>query len=210
LSRLKFNSKEQSVVRGSIVLISTPLHLGRQLLARKPSLAEEHLAKVESSSVPAYSGPLHGDIPSGSQARADFARFLGLMYSRTRAMRRMAAEMYVRFMQIQLYATASHPDAFDTSIGRYEEGVGRTLSPKEREGARAAMIDPSNFEFEIPKDRTFSVLATADKLAPLFFRMTWYVITATDLWWWRLRQQHGGDHVFPIAAEAAARGVAER
>jgi hypothetical protein len=39
---------------------------------------------------------------------------------------------------------------------------------------------PQAFEFEIPKDRTFSALGVADKLAPMFFNMNWYLMTASE------------------------------
>jgi hypothetical protein len=58
----------------------------------KDTLIETHLAEIESKAAPVYERLLRGDIPDQSQGRMDFAHFLGLMFSRTRAMRRMAAE----------------------------------------------------------------------------------------------------------------------
>jgi hypothetical protein len=142
------------------------------------STIEEHLASVENSAVSVYTALLRGEIPGESQERADFAHFVALMFSRTRAMRRMAAEGYGKFMQIMLYAYANDPDAFDSSIRRYEEETGQHLSPDQREHARQSMIDPSKFEFIVPKERTLTALSTADKLAAMFYNMKWWVMNA--------------------------------
>jgi hypothetical protein len=141
---------------------------------------EEHLAKIESAAAPTYSALLRGEIPGETQERADFAHVLGLMYSRTRAMRRVSAETYARFIQIQLYAQARQPPAFAAAIERYEAEIGRKLTAEEREAARRASLDPSQFEIEVPKDRTFPILAAADQLAPLLFRMNWWLMTAAE------------------------------
>jgi Protein of unknown function (DUF4238) len=119
---------------------------------------ETHLASVESKTSPMYADLLAGRIPGEAQARMDFAHFLGLMYSRTRAMRRVAAEASAKEHQITMYATAREPQAFEAVVGKYEAEIGRKLTEKEREGARQGMLDPSRFEWEVPKSITLRAL----------------------------------------------------
>jgi hypothetical protein len=140
---------------------------------------EQHLADVENVAKPIYDGLLRGEIPAVEcQERADFANFLALMFSRTRAMRRMAAEGYGKFIQIMMYANANHPEAFDRAIRRYEEQSGQKVTAEQREHARQSLIDPSNYVFTVPKERTFSALGAADKLWPLLYDMHWWLMTA--------------------------------
>ena len=139
---------------------------------------EELFAGIENLAMPTYEGLLHGEIPNRSQERMNFAHFLGVMHCRTRVMRRMAAETAGRFKQIMLYANAKHPDAFDRSVRDYERELGRQLTLEEREDTRRAMLDPSGYEFTIPKEETFAVIPAADQLAPIFFEMRWWTFTA--------------------------------
>ncbi len=141
---------------------------------------EEHLASVEDSAMSAYSALLRAEIPAKDQPRVNFSHFLGLMYARTRSMRRITAEGYGKFMQIMLYANASHPDAFDSAIRRYERETGQAIDGEQREQVRQSMLDPSKYEFVVPKERTLNVLGLADQLAPIFFNMNWWVMTASE------------------------------
>ncbi len=141
---------------------------------------EAHLGQIESAAAPVYLGLLSGKIPGQVQERADFAHFLGLIYSRTVAMRRVAGEMYGKMLQAQMHFTASHPKAFEAVIKSREAELGRQMTPNERKAAREGMLDPSKFEFEIPKGVTFRVLPIADHLAPMFFHMNWYLIEAAE------------------------------
>jgi len=141
---------------------------------------EELFAKIENLANPPYESLLRGDIPGRSQERMNFAHFLGVMHCRTRAMRRMAAETAGRFRQIMLYAHAQHPGAFDKAVRDYEQELGRRLSLEEREDTRKAMLDPSGYEFSIPKEETFAVIPAAGQLAPIFCEMRWWVFTAVQ------------------------------
>ena len=141
---------------------------------------EAHLGRIETAAAPVYMSLLSGNIPGQTQQRADFAHFLGLIYSRTAAMRRVAGELYGKMLQAQMHSTASHPEAFEAVVKSQETELGRQMTPKEREAAREGMLDPSKFEFVIPKGVTFRVLPLADKLAPMFFHMNWYLIEAAE------------------------------
>ena len=70
---------------------------------------EDVIGKIEDAAAPVYTALLEGKIPGPSQERSAFARFVGLMYARTRAMRRMAGETAARLAQINLYFTGRHP-----------------------------------------------------------------------------------------------------
>jgi Protein of unknown function (DUF4238) len=141
---------------------------------------EAHLSRIETAAAPIYVGLLSGKIPGPTQERADFAHFLGLTYSRTVAMRRMAAEAYGKMLQAQMHFAGSHPKAFESVIQSREAELGRKMTPEEREAARRGMLDPSRFEFEVPKGVTFRALGLADELAPMFFHMNWYLIEAAE------------------------------
>ncbi len=73
-----------------------------------------------------------------------------------------------------MFATVQNSEAFDAAVRGYEKEIGKKLSPEVRERTRQAMIDPSGYEFEIPKFETFQALGIADALAKLFFQMEWY------------------------------------
>jgi hypothetical protein len=136
---------------------------------------EDHLAKMESAAAPVYEDLLHGKIPNDTQARADFATFLALMFARTPGMRRMAAEIHGRQIQITNYAYANHDEAFEALTKQVEQEHG-PIDGDMKERVRKSMIDPSNFTLEIPKEYTFAALGIADELAPLFLKMKWSLI----------------------------------
>lgn len=142
---------------------------------------EEVIGRIESAAAPVYSALLDGKIPAmAAPERAAFAHFLGLMYARTRPMRRMAGEIAARLIQIRLYATARHSEAFEESMRRYEEELGRPIGPEEREEYRESLVDPSQFEFTVAKEVTFSVLRIADELAPLLAAMRWWIMASAE------------------------------
>ena len=138
---------------------------------------EDFLAKMESNAAPAYDALLRAEIPKkDSQARADFATFLALMYVRTPAMRRMGAEMIGREMQIRCYAYGSNEKAFDALNRRAERDGMQPLNAEQKEKLRKTFLDPSSYIMEIAKERTLMVLKTADGLAPILFNMKWSIV----------------------------------
>jgi hypothetical protein len=106
---------------------------------------EECLASVESSAAPVYEALLRGEIPKDSQARSNFSVFLALMYCRTPSMRRMAAEIYSRMIQIKAYAYGRNNRAFDALIRRYEQAEGLELNTEHKERVRKDLLDPSGY-----------------------------------------------------------------
>jgi hypothetical protein len=139
---------------------------------------EEHLAKMESAAAPVYEALLRCEMPKASQTRADFATFLALMYVRTPAMRRMAAEVHGKGIQTLLYTNASNRQIFESSMKRFEKERGEPIDAAMKESIRQDMLDPSGYVIEIPKESTFSALSVADTLAPLFLEMKWSLIVA--------------------------------
>jgi len=139
---------------------------------------EEFLSTIESAAAPVYEGLLKGVIPKDSQARTDFAQFLALMHVRTPAMRRMAAEIHGRGVQIHNYAYASNPEAFESLTRRVEEEKGEPIDPKIKEEIRKCMLDPSGYELIISKERTLSALSASVKLTPILYKMKWLLVSA--------------------------------
>jgi hypothetical protein len=139
---------------------------------------EEYLAKVESAAAPVYEALLRGQLPENSQARADFATFLALMYVRTPAMRRMHGEGYGRYLQILVYAHALDDRIFERTVEGFEREHGEPLDPEMKKRLRRDMLDPSGYALEIPKEKTFGALNATDKLAPIFYKMRWSLLVA--------------------------------
>jgi Protein of unknown function (DUF4238) len=140
---------------------------------------EEYLAKVEGAAAPVYEALLRGELPGDySQARADFATFLALMYVRTPAMRRMRGEGYGRYLQILVYAHAFDDRIFERTVEGFERKRGEPLDTETKKRLRRDMLDPSGYALEIPKEKTFEVLNVADKLAPIFCKMRWSLLAA--------------------------------
>jgi len=141
---------------------------------------EETFAKIEGAAAPVYEQLLSGEIPKDSQARVDFAVFVALMYARTPAMRRMAAEMYGRGLQIMTYAYAENDRVFESLMKRFEKDRDSPITDAMKERLRQDMLDPSGYIMEVSKESTFSALGVADKLTPLFFKMRWSLGAARE------------------------------
>lgn len=140
---------------------------------------EDFLAGIESKAAPVYEGLLQGRIPGGTQERVDFAQFLALMYTRTTAMRRMAAQIRGRGAQIHSYAYASNPETFETLTRRLEAEKGEALDPAIKEKVRQEMLNPSGaYVMEVAQESTFMALAASDKLTPILYEMKWMLVKA--------------------------------
>jgi len=139
-------------------------------------LMDDYITDVEGKAEPIYRDIIEGKIPGEDQEKADFSTFLAVMYFRTTAMRKMAAELYARQIQIQTYATAAHEGAFETHIRRYEKAEGREISDEEKEIIRKGMLNPGEYvSLDVPKERTMIAMQGADKLMDILFQMKWSV-----------------------------------
>jgi Protein of unknown function (DUF4238) len=141
---------------------------------------EDCLAEIESHAAPVYEALLRAEIPAkGTQARADFASFLAVMYSRTPAMRRISGELTGRLMQSLNYAYGSNEQAFEAILRRAEENGARPLNSEEKERLRGVFLDPSKYVIQIAKERTFpAIFGLAVKLAPILGGMKWSIVQA--------------------------------
>jgi hypothetical protein len=135
---------------------------------------DEWLTGVEDKAHPIYSDLLRGVVPvDDTQEKADFALYLATIWGRTKATRRFMAEVYASHMQMLNHATASHKEIFEGHMRRLEEEFGHPISAETREEVRKAMLDPSDWIIEIPKQRTMQGLKVIDKMTDLFFQMRW-------------------------------------
>jgi hypothetical protein len=140
---------------------------------------EEFLAEVESKVAPIYENLLKGKLPGDEQGRMDFAQFLALMYMRTPAMRRMAAQIRGRGAQIMSYAYASNEKAFDRVTRELEAKKGAPIDPEIKAKVRQEMLNPSGaYVMEVSKESTLMALGASDKLTPMLFQMKWTLIEA--------------------------------
>jgi hypothetical protein len=140
---------------------------------------EEFLAEIESKAAPVYEQLLAGRLPGATQGRPDFAQFLALMYTRTTAMRRMAAEIRGRGAQIHSYAYAINPEAFEALTRRVEAEKGEAMDPVLKERIRQEMLSPSgNYMMEVAQESTFVALTASDNLTPILRDMKWTLIEA--------------------------------
>jgi hypothetical protein len=141
---------------------------------------EKFLSEVEGRAAPVYENILKGVIPKGGRARRDFAQFLALMHVRTPAMRRLAAEVLGRGIQIHSYAAAENEEAFDALTKRVEVEKGERIDPGLKEKIRKTMLNPSGYEMFVPQAHTLMALGASDKLAPIFYDMRWSIALATN------------------------------
>lgn len=138
---------------------------------------DDWITGVEATAHPIYLELLAGIVPTDdAQAKADFAVYLSTIYARTKAMRRFAAETYASLIQMTNHATAAHPDVFESHIRLLEQDRGKPIDPKLKEEVRQAMLDPSDWIIEIPKERTIASLKFIDKLTDIFFSMHWSLV----------------------------------
>ena len=142
---------------------------------------EEYLAKVEGTATPIYEKMLTGWVPGPGYNRGEFSLFLALLYLRTPAMRRDAAESIGRNIQLRNYDYGNSDHKFEEIVQLMEKESGRTYDPSEKEKFRKWLIDPRHYTLEVPKERTFMALAHVKDLAPIFLGMHWSL----------LRPEHG-------------------
>jgi len=161
--------------------VQTHFYSAEQADGTMDTRIEEFLGRVESNAAPVYEQLLAHRVPNVSQERVYFAEFLAFMYTRTTAMRRMAAHAFGRTAQIHHYAYASNPKAFEALTRRVEAEKGELMDPVIKEQIRQEMLNPSGaYVMQLPQVSTFMVLAASDKLAPILNKMKWTLVDAED------------------------------
>jgi hypothetical protein len=137
---------------------------------------ENWISEVESKAAPILEKLIAGDRIS-EQEKADFAAFMALMVVRADSWRLMWGSVMTSGIQIANFATASRDDVFEKAMERYQRDMGKTLSEKELSDLKDAMLNPQKFKLEISKEWTIQAFKFYDVLFPLFFRMTWSILT---------------------------------
>jgi hypothetical protein len=134
---------------------------------------ERTLNKIEDAAGEPYRKLVAGERLSEHQ-RFAFAHFLGAMYVRTEAMRRIAA--HSQASDLHDYLVRSTTEAgFEQRLRRV---FGREVEASLRDRIRDGVKDLSGYEITIPKENTFGVLAGGDLLAEVFMKMGWTTVTA--------------------------------
>ena len=142
---------------------------------------EEMLSGFESRAAPVYEGLLNGDIPKlNTQERIHFAEFMGIVYARTSAMRKINAEIQSRALQAKSFAYANNKPMFERMIAALETQRGETIDPVLKEEVRQGMLDPSKYEIEIPKHMTLEAISLADQVSPILYNMKWSLAHPRD------------------------------
>lgn len=129
---------------------------------------DDWITGVEDKAHSIYIEMLRGVLPlDDSQEKADFAVYLATMWGRTKTARRFVAETYASHLQMLSHATAAHDQVFEAHIRRAEKDLGHSIDSKVRDEVRRAMLDPSDWIVQIPKQKTIEGLRFIDKMADL-------------------------------------------
>jgi hypothetical protein len=137
---------------------------------------EKQIGKIENAAAPVLEKVIKTEKLT-EEERFAFASFIAIMYVRTDAFRLQFAEMTMSALQLQNYATALDDKAFAHSMDAYQKKTGKTLSTKEMEDLREAMLHPEKFSVSMDKEFTLQALAFHDTLVPIFAKMNWAVLS---------------------------------
>jgi hypothetical protein len=140
---------------------------------------EKLLAEIEGKAAPIYDELLNKNVVVDFGKRDNFSLFLAMMYFRTPTMRRVVAEFIAKNMQISNYILAKDDKAFDNQINEFEKQYG-PIDSETKEACRANFINPSNTKFVINKEATLFILESSYRLAPLFTKMKWSLVSPTE------------------------------
>jgi len=114
------------------------------------------------------------------EEREALGKFIAIMFVRSDAFRLKYAEMAMGLAQVQMFATAAHKGAFESTRKRIEEKEGRSLTNQEVESIRKTMLDPSGLEIQVDKEWSLRALSFFDTAAPIFNRMNWTTLTCPE------------------------------
>jgi hypothetical protein len=135
---------------------------------------ENSFSRIEGESSPIYQNIVNGVIPHGSDCEI-FGHFLGLMYVRSPAVRRISAEVYKSFLETNNAFTAQNPEAFASFIKRLEA---QGIDISDKEFIRSSISDMSHSDLMIPKTSVLRIVAQYDKVANIFLQMNWMLARA--------------------------------
>jgi hypothetical protein len=135
------------------------------------------LQKIENVAEIPYEMLLAGEIPSG-QRKADFAHFVGSLYSRSPAAINASARGYAQFLEHLLDMQCTDRASFDVFMDRFEKDSGN--SDTDRDELFAFMKDKERYWIEVSQKRGLNIVAIADELAQLFYDRNWYLVDAFE------------------------------
>jgi len=137
---------------------------------------EDLISKIENIAAPLYERIIAGEVLSG-QERYNFSSFLAIMFVRTNAFRRLYAELHGNMKMVRDYIIASDDTLFESQMEQFQADRGE-ITEDQKQRLRSAMLDPSDYTFQIDREYTLKALTCHDQLAPLFTSMTWTVMEA--------------------------------
>ena len=130
---------------------------------------EEAISEVEGAAAPAYEKLTQGVMPKGSDREA-FGHFLGLMYARTPAMRRLAVSVHKQNMESVISMRARHPQSFPQLL-KHLAAKGHDVS--DPEAVREQLTDLSHSELLVPRSWALQIIGGSEKYAEIFLGMKW-------------------------------------
>lgn len=133
---------------------------------------ENVISKIEGIAAPLLDRVISGERLVGEEREA-FSSFLALMFVRTDSFRHQFAQITMSGMQMQMYATASHKEAFKEHIKEYQKDTGHKMSEKEAEDVRKELLKPQNFTISVDKEWTLQALSFHERLIPIIRDMEW-------------------------------------
>jgi len=136
---------------------------------------EDNFSEIESRSAPIYQKLIDEDINLSPEEKLQFSVFLALMKFRSPVARRIYADSYSKFLQIQAYARTASKDGFNSYIKKYQEDTGETLNESEKDAIKIDLKDMSRFSISIPQEQTLSTLNSVNPLAEILCQMEWSI-----------------------------------
>lgn len=141
---------------------------------------EDYLSKIEGRSSPIYQKLVNEDINLAYEEKSQFSIFLALMKFRSPAARRIYAEGYSQFLQINAYARTTHKEGFEAYMKSYEKDTGKTLTELEKNEIKNELGDMSQFAISIPQEQTLSTLNSVNPFAEILLQMEWSIGRLTN------------------------------
>ena len=135
------------------------------------------LQKIEDAASAPYEMLMAGEIPSG-QRKADFAHFVGALYSRSPAVINASAKGYAQFLEHLLDMQCPDRASFDVFMDRFERKSGDYDG--DRDELFAFMKDKERYRIEVSQKRGLNIVAVADELAQLLYDRNWYLVDAFE------------------------------
>lgn len=140
---------------------------------------EKWLSDVESEACSLFSDVISGK-PLAAEARAKFATYLAAQYARSPTFFRAHAEMKAKLLQGTTLFICSDWDRFNSIMDRVDAEQGKSRSEAERKEAFSMMRDTEKYEVHVSRELSFRAIEAADKLAPIFYKMSWLTVVSQE------------------------------